>query len=161
VPCEALRAVGYNCAMYDVEWTEAAVSDLRTKVTTPGVRRHLLTVARTALDRHRPPWGGRSTEWLWRRGVTARDEAVLSATPDADADVHPDADTADEHAYDFVLVYHRLLVPQVPRRYQVLAVLTNDDLLAALGSSVIPAPPTLRSGPARVTRPRGGAGGRR
>ena len=139
--------------MYDVEWTEAAVSDLRTKVATPQVRRYLLTVARTALDRHRPPWGGSSTEWLWRRGVTARDEAVLGAAPDVDG--------ADEHAYDFVLIYHRLLLPQVPRCYQVLAVLTNEDLVAALGPSLGAAPPAVRSGPVRVTRPRGGAGGRR
>ena len=153
--------------MYDVEWTEAAVSDLRTKVATPQVRRYLLTVARTALDRHRPPWGGRSTEWLWRRGVTAQDEAVLGAAFGAEIDdvgrtggvgqVHG----AVEHAYDFVLVYHRLSRPQLPRRYEVLAVFTNEDLVAALGPSALTLPSVAPSGPVRVSRPRGGAGGRR
>ena len=151
MPSVVLGAGGYNCAMYDVEWTEAAVSDLRTKVRTARVRRYLLTVARTALDRHRPPWGGRSPEWLWRRGVTAQDEAVLGAAFDVGGEV----DGVDEQAYDFVLVYHRPLRPQLPRRYQVLAVLTNEDLVAALGSPVVTAPAV------RVTRPRGGAGGRR
>ena len=145
--------------MYDVEWTEAAVSDLRTKVRTARVRRYLLSVARTALDRHRPPWGGRSTEWLWRRGVTAQDEAFLGAGLDAD---HRGGqiDGVEEHAYDFVLVYHRSVRPQLPRRYEVLAVLTNEDLVAALGSPVLAAP-SVPSGPIPVTRPRGGAGGRR
>lgn len=143
--------------MYEVEWTEAAVSDLRAKVRTARVRRYLLTVARTALDRHLPPWGGRSTEWLWRRGVTAQDEARLLATDDADRDA------AREHASDFVLVYHRLPLPQLPRRYQVLAVLTNHDLAAALGPRVLATSGSsaTRSGPVRVSRPRGGAGGRR
>jgi hypothetical protein len=145
--------------MYDVEWTEAAVSDLRTKVRTARVRRYLLTVARTALDRHRSPWGGRSTEWLWRRGVTAQDETVLRTALD-DVDRGGQIDGVEEHAYDFVLVYHRPPRPQLPRRYEVLAVLTNEDLVAALGSPVLTAP-AVPSGPVRVTRPRGGAGGRR
>lgn len=62
--------------MYEVRWAQPALDDLVTKVRTSAVRRYLVGVARSALDRHPGDWGGRFDDgsW-WRRGITPQDEA--------------------------------------------------------------------------------------
>ncbi len=146
--------------VYEVEWVHPAMNDLWLKVRTREVRRELQDVARTALDRHHAPWGGRVVDLYWRRGVTAGDETS--------SDSH-DGDAAEprEHARDFVLVYQRTAA-QLPRCYVVLAVLSNPELLEALRPGTTTLGPLGRAQPpngttrrSRVTRRPGDAPGRR
>ena len=143
--------------MYEVEWTERAFDDLVT-IPVRSVRAYLLEVGVTALDRHHPPWGGVSTHGLWRRGVTARDEAVLRATEarraDLDGSVQDEVGSARPH--DFVLVYDQPVPARIPRRFQVLAVVTNAEFVdGALLPGPGPTPPTPAWG-GRLIRRRGG-----
>lgn len=142
--------------MYEVQWVHPAISDLHVKVRSTDVRRHLQSVARTALDRHHPPWGGRVDDLCWRRGVTVRDELALDA--EDGEDLGP-----GEHAYDFVLVYERSAT--LLRCYVVLGILTNAELLASLGAgitTVARSPSSNGTGRrARITRRPRGASDRR
>jgi hypothetical protein len=146
--------------MDEVRWAHTAVADLQTKVRTAAVRRYLLRVSQTALDRHPGEWGGRlDNEMWWHRGVAPDDEA--------DPDGIPGCAVDGEMPFDYVLVYLRPAAARTPRSILVIRVLTNAELVAGLsgGAAVgngqahgVPArPPRGR----RLTRPRGGGAGDR
>ena len=155
--------------MYEVRWTNPAFNDLVSKVHTVTVRRYLLAVSRSALDRHPGDWGGRFDDgpW-WRRGIAPHDEADPDAVPGG-----PTGDGPTEMPYDFVLVYLRAAVAQRPRPFLVLGVATNPELVAGSATALFadgrtarwsaphgtPGVPRARRRPTR--RPDDGAGGRR
>lgn len=144
--------------MYEVRWAHTAVTDLRTKVRTAVVRKYLLVVAQSALDRPPGRWGGRlEGETWWRRGVTPEDEDDPDAVPGADVD------GGRELAYEFVWVYLRPLVAPPPRKIVVIRLVSNDELASSLrsvgpddGSLPHRPPPPRPLRGRRVTRPRGG-----
>lgn len=152
--------------MYEVRWTHPAVADLQTKVRTGPVRRYLLAVARSALNRHPDDWGGRlDNGFWWRRGITPQDEADPGTISGGDA-----GDGHSEMPYEYVLVYLRSLAAPASRPVVVLGVVTNGELMAGPAAlfadgraahwsppSGLPhGPPPAPPGRGRVTRRRGG-----
>lgn len=123
--------------MYQVTWSTQAVTDLTgglgaaPKVRSPQVRKHLFAVARTALLRHFPRFGGVAGEHLWRRGVLEEEETHLQLT-------RPGRGVLDgeggEAAYQYVLVFQPM-TPARKDRFMILGVMTEGEAAAAYGTA--------------------------
>ena len=121
--------MGMTGVGYVVEWSDAAVEDLFARVTNQWVADELMDVARTSLDDHHHPDGGKAPPLYWRRGLSVQRRAMLDAAQSRGEDCDRDH---GEQPWDYVLYYRRQPKILGRRRYLVLAVRDNGELLALL-----------------------------
>jgi hypothetical protein len=123
-------------SVYEVEWTERAYEDLTVKVRTEAVAVQLVDVSTQALDAPESPDGGRLGSLLWRRGLTPQCRAWLDT-----AEGIRIANQPREHSWDYVLIYKGR--GSMRGGYQVIAVLTNGEIISGLnGVPSLDTPPT-------------------
>jgi hypothetical protein len=114
--------------MSPARWTETAVEDLVTKVSTERVQAELREVARTSLTDPPGNYGGQLPNGLfWRRGVTAETRQKLEAAERAGETL----DDGKEQPWQFVLVYSLKRRTARPDLYVILGVLTDGEILSA------------------------------
>ncbi|MBV8996664.1 MAG: hypothetical protein JO287_23840 [Pseudonocardiales bacterium] len=112
---------------YVVEWSEAAIEDLLTKVKYHWVADELMKVAQTSLDEHHPPDGGHNPPLYWRRGLTVQQRNMLD-----DAETRREDWDYDEQPWQYVLYYRRQPKITLRHSYLVVAVRHDKELLASL-----------------------------